>query len=74
MKTTKIHTACHTGANRRPSGGWVVFSDGKGYDWLIHPIDGGIVFYAAAARSGCKTFVSFRSPKRAAALSEALGL
>jgi hypothetical protein len=74
MKTTKIHISCCVGDNRRPSGGWAIFSDGKGYDWMIHPIDGDMIFFADRGPRGYKTFVSFRSPKRAAALSEALGL
>lgn len=74
MTITSLHISCTTGANRRPNAGWAVFSDGKGYDWMVHPIDGDIVFHTDRGPKGCRTLVSFRSAKRAAAISAALGL
>ncbi len=74
MTITNIHTSCFAGANRRPAAGFVTFADGKAYDWMVHPIDGDIVFHTDRGQPGYKTFVSFRSAKRAAAVIAALGL
>lgn len=74
MTITSIHTSCFAGANRRPTAGWATFADGKAYDWMVHPIDGDIVFHADRGPKGFRTSVSFRSAKRAAAIIAALGL
>jgi hypothetical protein len=72
MTITQLRTSCFAGANNAPIAGFVIFSDGKAYDWMVHPIDGGIVFHADRGPVGYRTSVSFRSAKRAAALTAAL--
>ena len=74
MNVTNLHISCTTGANRRPAAGWAVFSDGKGYDWMVHPINGDIVFHADRGPKGYRNSVSFRSAKRAAAVLSALNV
>ncbi|NCX79087.1 MAG: hypothetical protein EBW96_04185 [Actinobacteria bacterium] len=74
MQVTSIHTSCFAGANRAPTAGFVTFSDGKSYDWMVHPIDGHILFHTDRRYEGYSTSVSFQSAKRAAAVIAALNL
>ena len=74
MNVTSIHASCFAGSNNRPLAGFVAFSDGKAYDWMIHPIDGGIIFHTIRRFDGYSDTVSFKSAKRAAAVIAALDL
>jgi hypothetical protein len=74
MNVTSIHASCFAGSNNRPLAGFVTFSDGKAYDWMVHPIDGGIIFHTIRRFDGYSDTVSFKSAKRAAAVLTALDL
>ena len=74
MNVTSIHASCFAGSNNRPLAGFVTFSDGKAYDWMIHPIDGGIIFHTDRRFAGYTDSVSFKSAKRAAAVIADLDL
>jgi hypothetical protein len=73
MRVTKI-TVHHTrGANKRPSAGDVVFSDGKEYRWSTSSCERAYLLTSDTQRNGSwyrRSAVA--SPKRAAAMDAAL--
>ena len=68
MNVISLRIASTRGANKMPGSGDVEFSDGQSYGWLIHPLDGGVVFYGWRTRCGENERFSFRSARRALAL------
>ena len=72
MIVTANRSYCFAGANNRPIAGTATFSDGKVYDWMVHPIDGDIIFHTDRKQAGYSDTVSFKSAKRAAAIMAAI--
>lgn len=75
LTVTKLHISATRGANKRPSFGYVSFSDGKAYTFLLDAYEDAYHFggYRKVAEGYCSEPFSFRSAPREAALKTKLG-